>query len=492
MPPSPGLAAHASAGPAASAREHARAHASLPEPRVDAWRALHETFAREAREAGTAGRPRCRTLFLGDSITEAMRGTQFGEAYDELAARRDEFERWFPLREARAFGISGDRTQHLLHRLRDGELAFRHPPGVAVLCVGTNNLGRDHDSAEDTFLGIRACVLEILQRLPGTRVLLTGILPRGPARGAEMEILPPAPGETDEYAPANGTPARSGSLMNGSGSNASANASANARANARGRGLTAPDGGAPRSGKFAQPGVYSDAIAEVNARLASLARGSEGQVGFVDCSAAFLTDDRSAILPSRMRDALHPSAEGMRRWFEILAPAIEALRELPAPSDSWYAGARPPPESADNGSLASVDASVRLALARLIAWSPHALCVCDVRERDHPIVFANDNFFTQTGYAPEEVIGRNCRFLQGPETDPETVREMRDAIRKGEEFDGKVMNRHKNGAPLVNSLVMSPLRNHKGDATHYIGIQRLASAERLRDAPAEYQFRAAL
>ena len=256
--------------------------------------------------------------------------------------------------------------------------------------------------------------------------------------------------------------------------------------------MTAPDGGAPRSGKFAQPGVYSDAIAEVNARLASLARGSGGQVGFVDCSAAFLTDDRSAILPSRMRDALHPSAEGMRRWFEILAPAIEALRELPAPSDSWYAGARPPPESADNGSLASVDASVRLALARLIAWSPHALCVCDVRERDHPIVFANDNFFTQTGYAPEEVIGRNCRFLQGPETDPETVREMRDAIRKGEEFDGKVMNRHKNGAPLVNSLVMSPLRNQKGDATHYIGIQRLATAERLRDAPAEYQFRAAL
>ena len=207
-----------------------------------------------------------------------MRGTQFGEAYDELAARRDEFERWFPLREARAFGISGDRTQHLLHRLRDGELAFRHPPGVAVLCVGTNNLGRDHDSAEDTFLGIRACVLEILQRLPGTRVLLTGILPRGPARGAEVEILPPAPGETDEYAPANGTPARSGSLMNGSGSNASANTKANARANALGRGLTAPDGGAPRSGKFAQPGVIPTP-AEVNARLASLARGAEGRWG---------------------------------------------------------------------------------------------------------------------------------------------------------------------------------------------------------------------
>jgi hypothetical protein len=44
--------------------------------------------------------------------------------------------------EARAFGISGDRTQNLLYRLCNGELSFRHPPGVVVLCVGTNNLGK--------------------------------------------------------------------------------------------------------------------------------------------------------------------------------------------------------------------------------------------------------------------------------------------------------------------------------------------------------------
>lgn len=77
----------------------------------------------------------------GDSITEAMRGTQFGEHYDELSARRNVFEQWFPLHEARAFGISGDRTQNLLYRIGNGELGFRHPPGVVVLCVGTNNLG---------------------------------------------------------------------------------------------------------------------------------------------------------------------------------------------------------------------------------------------------------------------------------------------------------------------------------------------------------------
>jgi non-specific serine/threonine protein kinase len=135
---------------------------------------------------------------------------------------------------------------------------------------------------------------------------------------------------------------------------------------------------------------------------------------------------------------------------------------------------------------------VRLALSRLIAWSPHALCVCDARAPDAPIVFANDNFFTQTGYGADEVLGRNCRFLQGKGTDPETVAEMRLKIARGEEFSGKVLNYHKNGVPLMNSLVVSPLFDAKGNVSHYIGIQRLATAQALREAPAEYQHRAAL
>ena len=137
-------------------------------------------------------------------------------------------------------------------------------------------------------------------------------------------------------------------------------------------------------------------------------------------------------------------------------------------------------------------ASSSSALSRLIAWSPHALCVADATAKDQPIVFANDNFFVQTGYPPEEVLGRNCRFLQGPGTDRETIRAMREAIARGKEFHGRLMNYHKNGTSLVNSLVMSPLRDEKGIVTHFIGIQRLAPAKSLDDAPAEYQFRAAL
>ena len=474
-------------GAVVRARDNDRAHAGIPERRVDMWEALHATFCREAKEAGTQGRPRCRTLFLGDSITEACRGTQFGEYYDELAARRRAFEDFFPLKEARAFGISGDRTQNLLYRVCNGELSFRHPPSVVVLCIGTNNLGRDNDSAEDTFLGIRAVVLEILQRLPGTRVLLTGILPRGPAAGSPPQ-MPPVPFESDAYVgqqPLNPNP--------------------NPReAFAR---------------KYAQPGVHTPAIHAVNERLKALASGSGGSVAYVECGFAFLTADGGAIRPELMRDVLPPSAAGMRAWFAVLKPAVDALRNAPAPRDSWYEGPRAIGDGGDaanggerstntatntmvandgrepgahNGSLNSVSPGVRLALSRLIAWSPHALCVADATAKDQPIVFANDNFFVQTGYPPEEVLGRNCRFLQGPGTDRDTIRAMREAIARGKEFHGRLMNYHKNGTSLVNSLVMSPLRDEKGIVTHFIGIQRLAPAKSLDDAPAEYQFRAAL
>ena len=403
----------------------ARAHASRPERRVDAWRSLHDTFVREAKEAGTAGRPRCRTLFLGDSITESMRGSQFGELYDELAARREAFEATFPLREARAFGVAGDRTQHLLWRVRNGELAFRHPPGVVVVCVGTNNLGRDNDSAADTFLGIRAVVLEILHRLPGTRVLLTGILPRGP--GAR-EAAAKTPGSRSRRR----RPARAGVCR--------------ARGRARDCSVTDARRAVRRrlfgEGLEVRPARRAHARHRGREREAPRARRRVGgSVGYCESAGVFLvrSDERDGGLKIHaplMRDALHPTAEGLQRWFAVLRPAVEALRAAPAPLESWYEGPRAlgdePSGVSRNGSLRSVGEGVRLALSRLIAWSPHALCVCDARAPDAPIVFANDNFFTQTGYGAEEVLGRNCRFLQGKGTDPETVAEMRLKIARGE------------------------------------------------------------
>jgi hypothetical protein len=247
-----------------------------------------------------AGRARCRLLFLGDSITEAFRGTQFGETYDELKPRRSVFEDNFARFGARAFGISGDRTQHLLWRLQNGELQFRHSPEVVCICVGTNNIGRDGDGAEDTFLGIFSVIQEVLHRLPGTRIMLPGILPRGPGGGPggdAASLLPGAPGVSAEYqftSPSKGGP-----------------------------------GAPPDASKFGQPGLFTPTIHEVNRRLAELAADSNGVITFCDCESVFLAPGGTAIVPALMRDALHPTAKGMVAWFSVLKPRLLALAAAP-------------------------------------------------------------------------------------------------------------------------------------------------------------------
>ena len=103
-------------------------------------------------------------LFLGDSITDGWRGGG-KKVWDEAFA---------PLKAAN-FGISGDRTQHVLWRIQNGELEGIKPK-LAVLMIGTNN---GNDTKEDVALGITTIITEIHKRLPETKVLLLGIFPRG-------------------------------------------------------------------------------------------------------------------------------------------------------------------------------------------------------------------------------------------------------------------------------------------------------------------------
>ena len=132
------------------------------------------------------------------------------------------------------------------------------------------DLSRDQDSAADTFLGIRAVVLEILQRLPGTRVLLTGILPRGPALGM-LPSMPPAPGESNAYI------GQGSKRVVGSGDDEIENNLAIGGAATSPSPSPSPSPSFSR--KFAQPGVHTRAIDEVNSRLAALAHGSGGMGG---------------------------------------------------------------------------------------------------------------------------------------------------------------------------------------------------------------------
>ncbi|MEQ9637494.1 MAG: PAS domain-containing protein [Devosia marina] len=103
--------------------------------------------------------------------------------------------------------------------------------------------------------------------------------------------------------------------------------------------------------------------------------------------------------------------------------------------------------------------------------SVQALTLSDVRTPDAPLVYVNRGFEKMTGYQRDDVIGRNCRFLQGTDTSPAAVEQMRAAIAKGESLLIDVLNYHRNGTPFWNRLSLEPVVNPEGEVSHYIGIQ---------------------
>ncbi|CAN6275444.1 unnamed protein product [Urochloa humidicola] len=97
--------------------------------------------------------------------------------------------------------------------------------------------------------------------------------------------------------------------------------------------------------------------------------------------------------------------------------------------------------------------------------------VSDATRPDIPIIYASAGFYTMTGYSPKEVIGRNCRFLQGPDTDMAEVAKIRDAVREGRSFCGRLLNYRKDGTPFWNLLTVTPIRDDSGKVIKFIGMQ---------------------
>ena len=101
---------------------------------------------------------------------------------------------------------------------------------------------------------------------------------------------------------------------------------------------------------------------------------------------------------------------------------------------------------------------------------PVAAMLSDARADDQPIVYCNDAFVKLTGYPREEILGRNCRFLQGPDTDKRVVRDLREGIDQGEAVGTDLVNYRKDGTTFINSLVIVPIRDGEGLAL-YMGVQ---------------------
>lgn len=112
------------------------------------------------------------------------------------------------------------------------------------------------------------------------------------------------------------------------------------------------------------------------------------------------------------------------------------------------------------------------ALTSAVRQTPVAILLVDARAADHPIVFANPAFSHITGYGIEEVLGRNCRFLQGPLTDRAQLAKLHQAVHGGREISLELLNYRRDGSTFWNALTISPIFDEHGELTHFLGCQQ--------------------
>ncbi len=164
---------------------------------------------------------------------------------------------------------------------------------------------------------------------------------------------------------------------------------------------------------------------------------------------------------------------------ETPARLSPAAGSLPGPAAGF------PDPAAPAAALAA--AGLPAVLAAAAAAAPTGIVVADPTLPDCPIIFANPAFHRITGYPPEAVIGRNCRFLQGPGTDPAAIAAIRDAVRGAKPLDIRLVNYRRDGRRFVNELHLSPVFGPDGALRHILGIQhdvteRVAAEQAARSA----------
>lgn len=192
----------------------------------------------------------------------------------------------------------------------------------------------------------------------------------------------------------------------------------------------------------------------------------------------------------------------MSRHLRGVAPALHAEYRIRARDGEWRwlqtvgrvmtrdAAGRAMRMSGTNRDITEQKLSgERLRLRELaIEAATNAIILVDAQAADRPIVHVNRAFEVMTGYAPSEVIGHNCRFLQGADRAQPDLERLRAAIEHGTEATVLLRNYRKDGTLFWNNLRVSPVRDANGEVTHFVGIQ--TAVTELKNYQAELEYRA--
>ncbi|NDV89660.1 response regulator [Alteromonas sp. 345S023] len=130
----------------------------------------------------------------------------------------------------------------------------------------------------------------------------------------------------------------------------------------------------------------------------------------------------------------------------------------------------------DNTSHRALESNVKI-LSHAIDEATVSIVIADILRPDQPIVYSNNAFSRLTGYAQEEVIGRNCRFLQNQQDDSTSADKVSLAIAQRKPVETTMLNYRKNGTAFYNRLILTPVKI-EGEVTHYIGFQQDITQQR--------------
>jgi PAS domain S-box-containing protein len=136
---------------------------------------------------------------------------------------------------------------------------------------------------------------------------------------------------------------------------------------------------------------------------------------------------------------------------------------------------------------------MRRLLDRAVAASSNGIVITDPRVPDDPIVYVNPAFERISGYTVDEVVGHNCRFLQGEDRDQPALDDLRSALGEGRESRVVLRNYRKDGTPFWNELYISPVHDEEGLLTNFVGVQNdITERRRIEDVlrESEERFRA--
>ena len=181
---------------------------------------------------------------------------------------------------------------------------------------------------------------------------------------------------------------------------------------------------------------------------------------------------RSRVRKKFLLESLQQSVNALQQENDKLRSAIKS--HLGPPADELLATCSQKPVSliASNPADATrILDDPDYSLVKALQTAQQNFVITDPSLPDNPIVFASHGFLTLTGYTLEQVLGRNCRFLQGPLTDPRAVAKIRKAVADG--FDASVclLNYKIDGTTFWNQFFVAPLRDSEGNVVNYVGVQ---------------------